>query len=69
MDEFKNAITWFLSRTPRSKLCFNILDDHFLWVTDQLPIKTISKVRIVYHVNDEKQVVKLISIAEHIDQP
>ncbi|HEY9049399.1 MAG TPA: hypothetical protein VIN08_26050 [Ohtaekwangia sp.] len=48
---------------------YNIYDDHYLWVTDQLPVKTIPKVKIVYHVNDETKVVKLLSIAEHIDQP
>jgi len=69
MKEFKNAITWFLSRTPRSPLCFNLEGDYFLWITDQLPTKTIPKVKIVYYVNDAERRVKLISIGEHIDQP
>jgi mRNA-degrading endonuclease YafQ of YafQ-DinJ toxin-antitoxin module len=69
MDEFKRAMTWFLGRTPRSPLCFDLQGGYFLWVTDQLPTTSIPKIRIVYHVNDEGRVVKLISIGEHTDQP
>jgi hypothetical protein len=67
MEELKKAIVWYLERRPRST--FNIDEDFYLWVTDQLPVKTIPKVKIIYRVSDPSQTVILISIAEHVDQP
>jgi mRNA-degrading endonuclease RelE of RelBE toxin-antitoxin system len=64
-DELIKAISWLLSHNPRMAL---ILEDNvFLWVTEQLPVKTIPKVKIIYSVQETRKTVLLISIAEYVD--
>lgn len=64
-DELIRAITWLLSHTPRMNT--HLENDVFLWVTEQLPVKTIPKVKIIYSVDETRKAVLLISIAAYVD--
>jgi hypothetical protein len=46
VDEIKKAIHWMLTRNPKVPDSYEIAPGYVLWVTTQLPVKTIPKVRI-----------------------
>lgn len=68
MEELVKAIEWYLGRRPRS-LAYQLDNDYYLWVTEELSVETVPTVKIVYHVEDTSRTVKLISIAQYIKQP
>jgi hypothetical protein len=66
MEDLDRAIRWSLTRNPRS-MGFEVDGNLYVWVTSQLPAKSVPKVKIVYKVKDAEKEVLLISIAAHVD--
>lgn len=57
MEDFDQAIDWYLSRAPRSE--YLIGNDYYLWITRRMPYNSVPALRIVYHVDDIRQLVTI----------
>lgn len=64
-NELDSAIDWALSRIERKLSRFiHIRDDYYFWVTDELPVDDIPRVRIVFKYDRENSIVYLINIED-----